>query len=53
MLIRPSEDMILVDDHGREYPVSVINPNWDFPHPTEWVRYRSVSGKPAIVLVSP
>ncbi len=52
MRIRPSEDMVVSDDHGREYPISVINPNWNFP-PTEWVRYRSVSGKPAIVLVSP
>ena len=51
--IRPSEDMAVEDDHGKEYRVTLNEPDWNFPHYTEWVKYRSLTGKPAVVLVSP
>ena len=61
--LHPSEAMTVINDHGKEYRVTLDanheafltvlgKVTQDFPY-TEWVRYASISGKPAIVLVTP
>jgi heme/copper-type cytochrome/quinol oxidase subunit 2 len=61
--LHPSEAMTVTNDKGKEYRVTLDangeafltvlgKVTQDFPY-TEWVQYASVSGKPAIVLVTP